>query len=119
MKAKEELINGVYIIRLKGQLMGGPDAAVIHDKVLSVIDQGFKSILIDLKDVPWINSTGLGILVSSLTSASNRGAKLKLARLSDRIGSLFITTKVNLLFELFDDEESALASFAANPTEPS
>lgn len=112
MKIRSEQSGDVFIVRLKGNLMGGPDADEIRGAVVTAIEEGQRKVLVDLKDVPWINSTGLGILISCLASAQNRGATLKVARLSDRVSSLFITTRLNVAFELYTTEEEALASFA-------
>lgn len=112
MKFKEETRGDVHLIRLRGQLMGGPDANKMRETVLGALERGQKNFLVDLQEVPWINSTGLGILVSSLTTVKSKGGTLKVMRLSNRVGSLFMTTNVNLIFEVFDSEEEALASFA-------
>jgi anti-sigma B factor antagonist len=111
MKIKQEAIGDVYLLRLSGQLMGGPDADAVRETILSALNQGYKNLLVDLKDVSWVNSTGLGILISSHITVSNNGGSLKLMRVSRRIDSIFMVTRLNTVFQVFDSEPEALASF--------
>jgi len=112
MKIKQEAIGDVYVLRLSGQLMGGPDADAVRETVYSILNQGFKKILVDLKDVSWVNSTGLGILMSSHVTATQNEAVLHLMRVSSRIDSIFMVTRLNTVFRVFEDEKQALANFA-------
>lgn len=112
MKMTQEIKGDVVILRLSGQLMGGPDADAVRDTILSILNQGFKRILVDLKDVSWVNSTGLGILISSHITTSNNGGQLKLMQVSKRIESIFMVTRLNTVFQVFEDEASALKGFA-------
>jgi anti-sigma B factor antagonist len=111
MKIKQETIGDVFVLRLSGQLMGGPDADAVRETILSSLNQGFKNLLVDLKDVSWVNSTGLGILISSHITVSNNGGDLRLMRVSRRIDSIFMVTRLNTVFQVFDSEPEALASF--------
>ena len=111
MKIKQEAIGDVYVLRLSGQLMGGPDADAVRETILSALNQGYKNLLVDLKDVSWVNSTGLGILISSHITVSNNGGFLKLMRVSRRIDSIFMVTRLNTVFQVFESEPEALASF--------
>lgn len=112
MKMTQEIKGDVVILRLSGQLMGGPDADAVRDTILSILNQGFKRILVDLKDVSWVNSTGLGILISSHITTANNGGQLKLMRVSKRIESIFMVTRLNTVFQVFETEESALKGFS-------
>ena len=112
MKIKQEAIGDVYVLRLSGQLMGGPDADAVRETVYSILNQGFKKILVDLKDVSWVNSTGLGILMSSHVTATQNEAVLHLMRVSSRIDSIFMVTRLNTVFQVFENEKAALAKFA-------
>jgi anti-sigma B factor antagonist len=111
MKMTQEVMEDVVILRLSGQLMGGPDADAVRDTVLSILNQGFKKILVDLKDVSWVNSTGLGILISSHIAMANNGGQLKLMRVSKRIDSIFMVTRLNTVFHVYEDEDSAIKGF--------
>lgn len=120
MKIKQEAIGNVYVIRLSGQLMGGPDADAVRETILSILNQGYKNLLVDLKDISWVNSTGLGILISSHITVSNNGGHLRLMRVSKRIDSIFMVTRLNTVFQVFDTEEEALASYeGSGAPEPS
>lgn len=111
MKLRRSDKDGVAIIRLSGKLMGGPDADVIRDTVRNCLAEGNKNILLDLGDVSWVNSTGLGILIASHITVTNAGGTIKLMRVSRRIDSLLMVTKLNTIFEVHDSEEGAVASF--------
>ncbi len=113
MKMTQEIRDGIVILRLSGQLMGGPDADAVRQTIQSVLKQGHRKILIDLEEVSWINSTGLGILISGHMLAANSGGRLKLMRVSKRIDSILGVTRLNTVFEIFGEEEAALKSFAA------
>jgi anti-sigma B factor antagonist len=113
MKIKQEAKGNVYVLRLSGQLMGGPDADAVRDTVKSALNEGYTNILVDLKDVSWVNSTGLGILISSHITVSNNGGTLKLMRVSRRIDSIFMVTRLNTVFQIFDEEDEAIQSFAS------
>lgn len=111
MKMTQEVKGDVAILRLSGQLMGGPDADAVRETILSTLNQGYKKIIIDLADVSWVNSTGLGILISSHVTVANNGGMVRLMRVSKRISSIFMVTRLNTVFESYEDEESALKSF--------
>jgi anti-sigma B factor antagonist len=113
MKIAQEIKGDVVIIRPSGQLMGGPEADAVRDSIPVLLKQGYKKILVDLKDVTWVNSTGLGVLISSHLVTANNGGQLKLMRASHRIDSIFSVTRLNTVFQVFDDEVSALKSFGA------
>ena len=68
MKLTDREENGIVILEPKGKIMGGPDASLLHDKLYEFIEQDRKRIVIDLSKVDWMNSTGLGILISSYTT---------------------------------------------------
>jgi anti-sigma B factor antagonist len=91
--------------------MGGPDATVLHDKLHDFIDQNQKKVVINLSKVEWMNSTGLGILISGLTTLRNNGGELKLACVTDKIESLLTITRLITVFENYDNIEQAVNSF--------
>lgn len=117
MKLTQEVRGDVVILRPSGQLMGGPDAENVRDLVPTLLRQGHRKILIDLEDVSWVNSTGLGVLIASHQAAIREGAQLKMMRASRRIDSIFGVTRLNTVFQLFDDEEAALRAFDERPGE--
>lgn len=109
LTAREE--NGIVILEPKGKIMGGPDASLLHDKLYEYIEKDQKKVVIDLSQVDWMNSTGLGILISGFTTLRNNDGVLKLARVTDKIQSLLTITKLVSVFEAYDSVDDALASF--------
>jgi anti-sigma B factor antagonist len=108
MNMTQETKGEVVIFRLAGQLVGGADADRVREQILAALSAGHKRLLIDLKDVSWVNSTGLGFLISSHLSAVGSGATLALMQASHRIESILGVTRLNTIFQLYQDEESAL-----------
>ena len=111
MKLSDREQSGVVILEPKGKIMGGPDASLLHDKLHEYIDQGKKNVVVDLGKVDWMNSTGLGILISGYTTLRNHDGVLKLANVTDKIQSLLTFTKLVTVFEAFDSIEEAIDSF--------
>ncbi|MBD3336759.1 MAG: anti-sigma factor antagonist [Candidatus Eisenbacteria bacterium] len=111
MRISKDQVDDVWIIRLSGKLMGGPDADLVQEVVREGLSSGYKKLLLDLGDVSWVNSTGLGILITSHISVTNAGGVVKLMRVSRRIDSILMVTKLNTIFEVHDSQEAALASF--------
>ena len=111
MKIRKSQEGDVAVIELSGKLMGGPDADVVQETVRQCLQDGVKKIVLDLGDVSWVNSTGLGILIASHISVTNAGGVLKLMRVSRRIDSILMVTKLNTIFEVYDSREAAIASF--------
>jgi anti-sigma B factor antagonist len=111
MKLTNREIKNVVVLEPKGKIMGGPDATLLHDQLHEFIDQNKKKVVIDLAKVDWMNSTGLGILISGLTTLRNNGGELKLANVTEKIQSLLTITKLITVFECYDSVEDAVASF--------
>lgn len=111
MKLSTREVNEVVVLEPKGNIMGGPDATLLHEKLHEYIKQNKKKIIIDLSKVEWMNSTGLGILISGLTTLRNNQGELKLANVTDKIQSLLAITKLVTVFETFDSVDEAVASF--------
>jgi anti-sigma B factor antagonist len=103
--------DGVVILDLQGKLMGGPDADTFRKAIHSLIERGVRKVVVNLHDVMWVNSTGIGILISGYTTLRKVGGDLKLLHVSDRIQSILYVTKLNMIFKCFDDEETAVRSF--------
>jgi len=105
-------INGVVIVDLQGKLMGGPDADAFKSTIHKIIEKGHKHVIVNLHGVDWINSTGMGILISGYTTMRRSGGDLRLLNVSDRIQSILYVTKLNKIFLCFSNEDEAVASFA-------
>ena len=111
MAIKESVSDGIAVLALKGKLMGGPDSTALHDRVHGLIGEGIKQVVIDLGKVKWMNSSGLGDLMASLTTLRNAGGDLKLAKVGKKIESLLLITKLITVFEIYDSVDRAAASF--------
>ena len=103
--------DGVVIISLSGKIMGGPEAGQINDQINNLIDAGKIRIIIDLKQVEWMNSSGLGILIGAITTLRNNGGKMILANVSERIENLLKITKLISVFEIEKDVDKAITAF--------
>jgi anti-sigma B factor antagonist len=104
--------NGIVIIDLSGQITLGEASAALRDEVRDQSGHGFKKILLNLADVTYIDSAGLGELTAAFTSVKNRGGELKLLNLTKRVHDLMQITKLYTVFDVYDDEKKALTSFA-------
>ncbi len=111
MEFIQENINNITVIRLEGNVMGGPEAVKLNEEINQLLDKQKKKLVIDLGRVSRMNSSGLGILINALTTFKQNGGELKLANLSDRVKGLLTVTKLNTIFETYDNVDSALDSF--------
>ncbi len=112
MKIKSREAGKVTILEVSGKLMGGEDADLFRDTIHGLLEQGRKRILVDLSEVRWVNSTGVGILITGYTTMRRNKGDLKLLNVSNKIQSILYVTKLNLIFECFDDEDEAVASYS-------
>lgn len=113
MKVLTERKGDVTVLRLRGTLMGGPDSQVFEEVLSKAMGEGTSRVLVDMSDISWVNSTGLGILIAGHRTVAASGGALKLLHVSKRIESILMVTKLNTLFDNYDDEEKAIASFAS------
>lgn len=111
MKFKTKEIDDVVVIELKGDMMGGPDSIRLREKLHKLLEKGKKKVVVDAGKVKFINSSGLGILISALTTMRNGGGDLKLANLTDRLENLLTITKLVKIFDIHDSVEDAIKSF--------
>ncbi len=111
MRLTDREQDGVVVLEPKGKIMGGPDASLLHDKLYEFIEKDKKQVVIDLSKVDWMNSTGLGILISGYTTLRNTEGELKLANVTDKIQSLLTITKLVTVFEAYDTVDEAVKSF--------
>ena len=112
MKIKSREAGKVTILDLSGKLMGGEDADLFRDTIHALLEEGKKRILVDLSEVRWVNSTGVGILITGYTTMRRNKGDLKLLNVSNKIQSILYVTKLNLIFECFDNEDEAVASYS-------
>jgi anti-sigma B factor antagonist len=112
MKIKTTEKYEAVVLELKGNVMGGEDTKDFNELLHKLIDQGNTRIVIDLGDVKFMNSSGLGMLIGGLTTIKKANGNLKLARVTDKIESLLIITKLVTIFEFYPTVEEAVNSFS-------
>ncbi|PSQ84272.1 MAG: anti-sigma factor antagonist [Bacteroidetes bacterium QS_1_65_9] len=103
------------VITLKGDVLGGPEGAELHDRLRELRDEGKNQIVVDLSKAKFMNSGGLGMLVSAMTTARNAGGDLRFANVADRIESLLMVTKLLTVFKEYDSVDEAAQSYETNP----
>ena len=103
--------NGIVILALQGKIMGGPEATEINEKINLLLDENKLKIVINLENVEWMNSSGLGILIGAVTVLKNSNGEMRLINVSDRIKNLLKITKLNNVFRICENLDEALKSF--------
>jgi anti-sigma B factor antagonist len=104
--------SGVVILDVEGKILGGEDSQSLRGEIDQVIDSNGPSLLLNLKDVPWMNSSGLGIVLAGYIRMKDYGGDLKLVHIHERVRGILVTTKIIDILEVFEDEEKAIESFA-------
>jgi len=112
MKASNRQINGITIVDLSGRITLGEGSVILRDTIRDLVAKGDKRILLNLGDVTYIDSSGIGELVSAFTTVRNQGGELKLLNLTKKVHDLLQITKLYTVFDVKDDEASAVASFS-------
>lgn len=110
MKIKTSEKYGAVIVELKGNVMGGPDAQDLSNLLHGLLDEDKKNVIIDLSNVKFMNSSGLGMLISGFTTMKNGGGTFKLVNATERINSLLVITKLITIFENYDSIDAAVES---------
>jgi len=113
MQIEERNVGDVVVLDLKGKVTLGAGDELLKDKVNSLVNQGHRKIILNLADVPYVDSAGLGEIVRTYTTVSRQGGSLKLLNLTKRITDLLSITKLLTVFETFDSEKDAVGSFSA------
>lgn len=112
MKLRERMVGDVAILELSGKLLGGPPLSQdFRDKIYELLDKGITKVVVDLADVTRMNSTGLGVLISALTSLKNKDGNLKLSAVNETMEGILVMTKLNTIFETYQTAEGAAQSF--------
>jgi anti-sigma B factor antagonist len=113
MNIEERTIGDVVVLDLAGKITLGGGDELLKDKVNSLVHQGRKKIVLNLANVPYVDSAGLGEIVRTYTTVSRQGGSMKLLNLTKRITDLLSITKLLTVFETFDSEADAVRSFSA------
>jgi anti-sigma B factor antagonist len=112
MKVTTRQIDGVTILDLSGRITLGEGSVQLRDAIRDLLSKGSKLILLNLADVNYIDSSGIGELVSAFTTVKNQGGELKLLNLTKKVHDLLQITKLYTVFDVKDDEAGAVKAFA-------
>lgn len=99
------------VIELKGKVMGGPDAKTFRNDLDELIEEGKKNVVVDLSDVKFMNSSGLGILIGGLKKMNKAGGDLKICGATERIESLLMVSQLTKVFDNYETLDEALAAY--------
>jgi anti-sigma B factor antagonist len=111
LKTSSRQVDGITIVDCSGRITLGEGSVVLRDAVKDLLSKGQKKILLNLGDVNYIDSSGIGELVSAYTTVKNQGGELKLLNLTKKVHDLLQITKLYTVFDVRDDETSAVKSF--------
>jgi anti-sigma B factor antagonist len=111
MTIKEKMFGDVAVVSLKGNLMGEPDTTEVREKIYGLLQDDVRKIVLDLGKVKWVNSTGLGTLISVMTSVKNKDGDLRLANVTEKLESLFMITQLIKVFKTYESVDRAVAGF--------
>lgn len=111
MKVKETIKGDVAILTISGNMMGGLETAQLHEAVKALAEKKIVKIVVDLSDVKWMNSSGIGTLMACYSTLGTHNGKIRLAGVSEKIESLLVVTKLMNLFETAPTVEKAVAGF--------
>jgi anti-sigma B factor antagonist len=111
MRIEERMIDDVVVAKVHGDIILNGSSPALAERVRSLLEQDRRRIVLDLGDVRYVDSGGLGELVESFSAAKNRGGVIKLARVTKRLNDLLVITKLLNVFECFETEDEAIESF--------
>jgi anti-sigma B factor antagonist len=111
MKLKRNVTSNVIVLTVSGKMMGGEESMQFHEEIKNILQEGYKYILLDLGKVKWMNSSGIGTLMSSWGSVLQNKGILKLANVTKKIESLLVITQLIQFFETFESVDRGVASF--------
>ncbi len=114
LSAKVRKVGDVAIVDLDGKITLGENTGILRDELRSLLSQGTKNIVLNMGNVGYVDSAGLGELVGAYTTATNQGGSVKLLHLQGKMRDLMQITKLHTIFAAYDDEKSAVASFGAS-----
>jgi anti-sigma B factor antagonist len=112
MKASNRQVDGITVVDMSGRITLGEGSVVLRDSIRDLISKGQKKILLNLGDVTYIDSSGIGELVSAFTAVRREGGELKLLKLTKKVHDLLQITKLYTVFDIKDDEATAIQSFS-------
>ncbi len=110
MRIKEELRGDILVLTLKGDMMGDPDTGAFREKIRESLEKGTKKIILDLSGVKWMNSLGLGALISAFTSVKNHDGDMVITNVTKKVQSLFMITQLIKVFKHYDTLDEAISA---------
>jgi anti-sigma B factor antagonist len=113
MKATVREVDSITVVDVSGRITLGEGCKLLREVIREQLAKNHKNLLLNLADVTYIDSSGIGELVSAYTAVSNQGGQLKLLNLTRRVHDLLQITKLYTVFDIHDDEAKAISSFAA------
>lgn len=111
MNMNTRSVNDVTVVDLSGKITLGEGTAALRHEIRNLLKDGHKKIVLNMAEVSYVDSSGIGELVSAFTTTSNQGGALKLLNLTNKIQELLGITKLLTVFDVHDDEQKALSSF--------
>ncbi len=111
MNVSVRQVDDVTILRPSGKILGGPESDVLRDELDRALARGDRKILVDLAEVPWMNSAGLGILLSAYARMKDLGGRVRFCGVGERVLGILRTTKLLTVLDVLDDEETGIQSF--------
>jgi len=112
MKIKQNPQGNVMILELSGKIMGGPDFDKFKEEIAKLVEGGFKNVILDMSGVPWINSTGLGILITGYHSIKAAEGTMKICNVKERVLSIFYISQLENIFDVYETLDQALAAYS-------
>ncbi|RMI02058.1 MAG: anti-sigma factor antagonist [Calditrichaeota bacterium] len=111
MTITERTQNNITVLRLEGDVMGGPEASTLNEEINRLLDEGKLQVVIDLEPVKRMNSSGLAILINAMGTYKQNGGQLKLAAPGSLVHNLLKVTRLDSYFEIYDSVDAAVTSF--------
>jgi len=115
LKFSRRDVNDAVVVDVKGQLTGGPEAETFRDMFKSIVADGKKNVIVNLKDVEWISSTGIGIMIRGYKTVREADGHFILVHVGERTQQIVNVLRLYDIFKILETEEQAL-EFIANPT---
>jgi len=110
--------DDVWVVTPRGTVLGGPESDSLRAELDRALARGARKLLVDLRDVPWMNSAGLGIFLSVYSRLRGLGGELRLCAVGPRVREILRTTKLLTVLAVLDDEETGIRSFREEPARP-
>jgi len=112
MEFTQKEIDHIILIEISGEIMGGNDSEAFKSALYDLVQSDKTNIVIDMKNATWMNSSGLGLLISGLTTIRSTGGDLRLANLSERLKRPMVITRLDSVFQSYDSVEAAIRSYS-------